>query len=127
MSLTYALEAAINGTTGPRATLFSGSIAPSGDGVDPDDNQRQGFSPRRGGQRSGQRHFINNTLPAGYSIQRNHLAGPNRGQGVSSPRLQGDTAGMNELSDPLGIYAPSNGLAATPGAVPQRGGLEAAV
>jgi len=34
---------------------------------------------------------------------------------------------MNELNDPLGIYAPSNGLAATPGAVPQRGGFEAAV
>lgn len=49
MSLRYALEVAVNGTTGPRATLFTDSIAPSGAGVSPGNDQRRGFSRRRGG------------------------------------------------------------------------------
>ena len=58
MSLTYALEAAVNGTTGPRATLFYG--------LDRTKRRRRrsgreptpGILPRRGGRRSGHGHFF---------------------------------------------------------------------
>ena len=50
MSLIFALEAAVNGPTGPRAILSTGSVAPSGAGVSPGNDQRPGFSRRTGGR-----------------------------------------------------------------------------
>jgi hypothetical protein len=50
MSLTYALEAAVNGSTGPRAILIDGLARTKQRRRRSGQHQRRGFSRRRGGR-----------------------------------------------------------------------------
>jgi hypothetical protein len=50
MSLTFALAAAVNGSTGPRAILIDGLVRTKQPRRRSGQHQRRGFSPRRGGR-----------------------------------------------------------------------------
>ena len=52
MSLLFALKAAVNGTTGPRAILMYGLRRTKHVGVSPGNDQRREFSRRTGGRAS---------------------------------------------------------------------------
>jgi hypothetical protein len=56
MSLTYALEAAVNGTTGLRAILLYRLVRTKHCRRRSGQHQRRGFSRRTGGRASGQEH-----------------------------------------------------------------------
>ena len=65
MSLTYALEAAVNGTTGLRAILLYGLVRTKHRRRRSGQHQRREFSRRTGGRASGQEHSYVKSLRGG--------------------------------------------------------------